>query len=56
VTLTGEPFASRRNVVADHGSTLEQVLVLGEEPVDTRGQQRLHGGRHLDGAPRPRAS
>src|SRR5262249_31198295 len=28
---------------------LEQALLLGRQPVDTRRQHRLHGGRDLDG-------
>ena len=34
---------------ADDCCGLEQVLVLGREPVDARGQHRLHRRLHLDG-------
>src|SRR5215467_7881338 len=38
-----------RHVLAEHGGGLEQPLVLGEETVDARGEDGLHGGRHLNG-------
>jgi hypothetical protein len=37
---------------ADDGRGLEQTLVLGREPVDARGQHRLHRRWHLDGGQR----
>jgi hypothetical protein len=37
------------DVGADHRSRLEQVFVLGRQPVDPRRQDRLHCRRHVDG-------
>jgi hypothetical protein len=44
----------QRHVLADHGGRLQQSLVLGGEPIDARGQDRLHCGRHLNGFRRVR--
>ena len=33
---------------ANHGSRLQEALLLGWQPVDARRQHRLHGGRDLD--------
>ena len=34
---------------ANHGSRLQEALLLGWQPVDARRQHRLHGGWYLDG-------
>src|SRR5258705_5546864 len=39
---------SERHVLANHGGSLEEALLLRWEPVDPAGQQRLHGRRDLD--------
>jgi hypothetical protein len=36
-------------LVANHGSRLQEALLRGWQPVDTRRQHRLHRGRHLNG-------
>ena len=45
-----------RDVAADHGGALQEMLGLGRETVDAGGQHRLHRAGHLDGGegrPRP---
>ena len=37
-----------RDVLPDDGGGLEEALLLGWQPVDARGQDRLHGGGDLD--------
>jgi hypothetical protein len=41
-----------RDVLPDDGCRLEQRLVLRSEPVDPGSQDRLYGGRNLDGVER----
>ena len=42
------------DLMANDGRGLQQPLRLGRQPVDARGQDRLHRGRHLDGRQRLR--
>src|SRR5262245_22904326 len=37
-----------RHVLADHGGGLEQALVVGRQPIDTRGEDGPDGCRNLD--------
>src|SRR6516162_288573 len=37
-----------RCVMSDHRRLVQQALLGGGQCVDTRGEHRLHGGRHLD--------
>ena len=39
---------SAREVPADHRGPLEDRAILGAQPLDARGEQRVDGGRHLD--------
>src|SRR4029453_15089597 len=36
------------DVLADDGRALQQLLLLGREPIDARGEDGLYRGRHLD--------
>jgi hypothetical protein len=40
------------HVGAHHRSRLQHALVVGRQAIDACGEERLHGGRHLDGVQR----
>ena len=46
--LGNDEQESERHVLADDGSSLEELLVPGSQPVDPRGKDRLHRGGHVD--------
>src|SRR5512132_1714422 len=48
LALDGCLEQSERHVLADHGGSLEEALLVWREPVDPAGQQRLHGRRDVD--------
>ena len=37
----------QRELPSDHGERLQQLFLIGRQPIDARGQDALHGGRNL---------